>query len=66
MTDLPGTAEIHADTGRVRSIRDGRQCSMQEAHRIAKQEAMTNAIMSAVTVDDIKPILVSLVGGLMP
>lgn len=46
---------------RAKAIRDERQCSVQEAVRLERIEFLTTQIHSATTVDDMKPILLSII-----
>lgn len=48
---------------RAKTIREEQQCSLQEAVRLEQIEYLTAQIESAATVEDLKPILLSLVRG---
>lgn len=46
---------------RAKTIREERQCSVQEAVRLERVEFLAAQIQSAATVEDLKPILLSIV-----
>lgn len=50
-------------TARVLEIRQARECGMTEAKTVATREAMLDAIDAADTMDDLKRVLRTLVGG---
>lgn len=52
---------IHSKPGRAKDIRDARGCSIQEAARIAAREALFEALFKAETVEDLKPLLLTLI-----
>lgn len=57
------TTVIQADPIRAKQIRQETECGLLEAHDAAMQEALLSAIERASSLDDLKPVLRTLVGG---
>lgn len=49
--------EIEPSSGRVREIREARQCSLQEARGVATREKLCAMVDGALSVHDLKPVL---------
>jgi hypothetical protein len=52
---------VTATIARIREIREERECGLAEARKVALQEALTDRIATAQTVEDVRPILLRIV-----